>query len=173
MGPQTTAAQQQLTQQEVEAAKNESVNIGGQGTIHPKSVDSDGFFVRPTLFVDVPQESNLMKEEIFGPVVAVDSFTDEADALSKINNSAYGLVAGVWSNDISRAHRVARKIQAGTVWLNTFRVLNDRVPFGGVKDSGYGQENGSSAYESYTRVKSVWASLNVGQSYGFAFGSDT
>lgn len=170
MGPQTTGPQRTRTQEAIDDAVRGGARIGAQGGLHPSAQDSEGFYVRPTLFVDVAADSPLMTEEIFGPVVSVAPFTDAEEAVRLVNDSSYGLAAGVWTNDIARAHRIARRLQVGTVWLNTYRVLNDRVPFGGVKNSGYGRENGSSALESYTRPKAVWASLSIGDAHGYSFG---
>ncbi|WP_285729207.1 aldehyde dehydrogenase family protein [Nocardiopsis sp. ATB16-24] len=169
IGPQTTAAQRRITLDAIREAEAEGATIRAQGSIAPEAEGSGGFYVPPTLFTGLPEHSSLLREEVFGPVAAMTPFEDEAEALRLVNDSAYGLVAGVWTRDIVRAHRFARDVESGTVWINTFRVLNDRVPFGGVKDSGHGRENGASSFETYTRVKSVWASLEVGKGHGFGF----
>lgn len=171
LGPQTTLAQRDLTDRAIQAAIEEGATLAAQGRIDPEASASGGFYVAPSLFTDLPDDSLLLNEEVFGPVVSLQTFRDDDDACKKVNASDFGLVAGMWTRDIVRAHRLAARIEAGTVWINTFRVLHDRVPFGGVKDSGYGRENGSSALETFTQVKSVWASLDVGNTHGYRLGS--
>jgi acyl-CoA reductase-like NAD-dependent aldehyde dehydrogenase len=115
-----------------------------------------GYFVQPTIFTDVRNDMRIAREEIFGPVVAVIPFQDESDAVLQGNDTLYGLAAGVWTRDVSRAHRVARAIRAGTVWVNCYNVFDAASPFGGYKESGYGRELGRYALDLYTQVKSVW-----------------
>jgi aldehyde dehydrogenase (NAD+) len=115
-----------------------------------------GYFVKPTIFTGVKNDMRIAREEIFGPVVSVIPFKDENDAVLQGNDTAYGLAAGVWTRDVSKAHRVARAIRAGTVWVNCYNVIDPVAPFGGYKESGYGRELGKYAIELYTNVKSVW-----------------
>jgi len=115
-----------------------------------------GYFVKPTVFTGVRNDMRIAREEIFGPVVAVIPFKDEDDAVLQGNDTLYGLAAGVWTRDVSRAHRVARAIRAGTVWVNCYNVFDPASPFGGYKESGYGRELGRYALDLYTQVKSVW-----------------
>ena len=100
------------------------------------------------------------QEEIFGPVVSVLSFKDEDDLIKQANETIYGLSAGIWTRDITRAHRFAKEIKAGVVWINTFNMFNAASPFGGYKQSGYGREMGKHALELYTQIKSVWVDLS-------------
>ena len=120
-----------------------------------------GFFVQPTVFADVTPEMTIAREEIFGPVLAAIEFADLDEAIHKANDSQYGLAAGVWTRDIKKAHYVARKLQAGTVWINTYNVYDTAAPFGGYKQSGFGREMSAHALEHYTQVKSVWVDLNM------------
>jgi aldehyde dehydrogenase (NAD+) len=120
-----------------------------------------GYFVQPTVFADVQPEMTIAREEIFGPVLAAIEFADLDEALAKANDSPYGLAAGVWTRDIKKAHYVARKLQAGTVWINTYNVYDTAAPFGGYKQSGFGREMSAHALEHYTQVKSVWVDLNM------------
>ncbi len=102
----------------------------------------------------------IAQEEIFGPVASVIRFKDEEDALRKANDTIYGLAAGVWTNDIKRGHRMARGLKSGTVWLNTYSLLDSAAPFGGTKQSGFGRELGIQAMDMYTETKHVWVDLN-------------
>jgi (Z)-2-((N-methylformamido)methylene)-5-hydroxybutyrolactone dehydrogenase len=101
----------------------------------------------------------LAGDEVFGPVLAVDVFDDENEAIEKANSTPFGLAAGVWTIDVRRAHRVASRLRAGTVWLNSYRVVAPQVPFGGVGDSGWGRESGTEAMHSFTETKAVWVEL--------------
>ncbi|MGB2716312.1 MAG: betaine-aldehyde dehydrogenase [Vicinamibacterales bacterium] len=120
-----------------------------------------GYFVQPTIFADVKPEMTIAREEIFGPVLAAIEFADLDEAIAKANDSPYGLAAGVWTRDIKKAHYVARKLQAGTVWVNTYNVYDTAAPFGGYKQSGFGREMSAHALDHYTQVKSVWVDLNL------------
>ena len=120
-----------------------------------------GYFVQPTVFADVTPEMTISREEIFGPVLAAIEFADLDEAIARANDSPYGLAAGVWTRDIKKAHYVARRLQAGTVWVNTYNVYDTAAPFGGYKQSGFGREMSVHAIEHYTQVKSVWIDLNL------------
>ncbi len=118
-----------------------------------------GYFVKPTIFTGVKNDMRIAQEEIFGPVVSVLPFKDEHDAVFQGNNTFYGLAAGVWTKDVSKAHRVARALRAGTVWVNCYNVFDVVSPFGGYKQSGYGRELSRYALDLYTQVKSVWIKI--------------
>jgi aldehyde dehydrogenase (NAD+) len=120
---------------------------------------ADGFFVAPTVVTGVRNDMRIAREEVFGPVLSVLTFRDEAEAIAIANDTPYGLAGGVWTNDLSRAHRVARQIQAGTVWVNAWLAVNPQTPFGGYKASGVGREGGREALDTYTQVKNVYVQL--------------
>jgi acyl-CoA reductase-like NAD-dependent aldehyde dehydrogenase len=119
-----------------------------------------GYFMQPTVFTDVKDDMRIAREEIFGPVLSVFSFDEEDEVIARANASRYGLVAAVWTNDLKRAHRVAAQLEAGTVWLNAYNVLDPTTPFGGYKDSGIGRDLGLEAVHSFTQTKSVWVNLD-------------
>ena len=119
-----------------------------------------GYFLQPTVFADVTAGMRISREEIFGPVLATIDFADLDEAIAKANDTPYGLAAGVWTRDIKKAHYVARKLQAGTVWVNTYNVYDTAAPFGGYKQSGFGREMSAHALEHYTQIKTVWVDLN-------------
>ena len=142
----------------IEAGKKEGAKLisGGEradiGT-------GKGYFLKPTIFDDVQPEMKIAREEIFGPVLATIRFKDADDAIAKGNATVYGLAAAVWTRDITKAHRIARAIKAGTVWVNTYNLYDPALPFGGFKESGFGRDQGRDALEKYTQTKSVWVNL--------------
>jgi len=142
----------------IEAGKSEGAKLvcGGEradiGT-------GKGYFVKPTIFDDVDPDMRISREEIFGPVLATIRFKDAEDAVAKGNATVYGLAAAVWTRDVSKAHRIARAIKAGTVWVNTYNLYDPALPFGGFKESGFGRDQGKDALEKYTQTKSVWINL--------------
>jgi len=143
----------------VEAGKAEGARLvsGGERT----TVDGKGNFVTATVFADVASEMRIAREEIFGPVAAVIPVDDVEDAIRTANDTIYGLAAGVWTRDIGKAHRVAREIQAGTVWINTYNQYDSASPFGGYKQSGFGRDLGyAAALDKYTQTKSVWVAVD-------------
>jgi len=119
-----------------------------------------GLFYRPTILSGVENTSRIAQEEVFGPVLTVIPFRDEAEAIALANGTRYGLAAGLWTNDVRRAHRVARELQAGTVWINLYRAITYNSPFGGYKASGSGRVNGAEAIEEFLQTKSVWCELS-------------
>jgi aldehyde dehydrogenase (NAD+) len=114
------------------------------------------------VFANVGHDMRISQEEIFGPVAAVIKFSDDADAIRIANGTRYSLAAGVWSGDMARVHRFARKLKAGTVWVNTYRAISYMMPFGGMKHSGIGRESGIDAIREYLETKSVWISTATG-----------
>jgi phenylacetaldehyde dehydrogenase len=118
-----------------------------------------GYFVEPTVLVNTRPKMKVVQEEIFGPVVVAMPFREPEELIAKANDSAYGLAAAVWTRDISKAHTIASKLRAGTVWINCYNVFDAALPFGGYKQSGWGREMGHDVLELYTEVKAVCAQL--------------
>jgi aldehyde dehydrogenase (NAD+) len=143
----------------IDIAKKEGAQLvagGGRADIGT----GKGYFLQPTIFDGVTPQMTIAREEIFGPVLAAIEFADVDEAIARANDSSYGLAAAVWTKDIKKAHHVARRLQAGTVWINTYNVYDTAAPFGGYKQSGFGREMSLHALEHYTQVKSVWVDLN-------------
>jgi aldehyde dehydrogenase (NAD+) len=161
MGPQVSMEQLDRIKGYVEVARGEGATIHTGGECPTLEGDfQNGFFFQPTIFSDVNNQMRVAQEEIFGPVTAVIPFKDEDELIKQANETIYGLSAGIWTRDIVRAHRFAKEIHAGTVWINTFNMFNAASPFGGFKQSGYGREMGKHALELYTQIKSVWVDLS-------------
>jgi aldehyde dehydrogenase (NAD+) len=120
-----------------------------------------GWFVEPTIFTGVTNDMPIAREEVFGPVLAIIPFDDEDQAVAIANDSPYGLAAGVWTSDIARALRMSQRLQAGTVWVNTYRAVSFMAPFGGMKRSGIGREGGQEALEEYLQTKTVWIDMGA------------
>jgi betaine-aldehyde dehydrogenase len=161
MGPQVSEEQLNRIKSYVGIAREEGATVltGGE----PPKLDpqfQNGYFFQPTIFTDVDNRMRVAQEEIFGPVSSVITFKDDDELIQKANDTIYGLSAGIWTRDITRAHRFARAVKAGVVWINTFNMMNAASPFGGYKQSGYGREMGKHALELYTQVKSVWVDLS-------------
>ncbi|MBM4765019.1 aldehyde dehydrogenase family protein [Bacillus sp. B15-48] len=156
MGTVAFEGQYQKVLRYIQIAQDEGAKLlhGGK---HPTAAElKDGFFVEPTIFGDVTNDMRIAQEEVFGPVVVLIRFKDEEDALRIANDTEFGLAAAVWTKDVQRAHRMASKINAGTVWINNYRKVSYSSPFGGYKASGIGRENGYEVMREYTQVKSVW-----------------
>ena len=132
---------------------------GAKTVVGGKRIGDTGYFVEPTVLVDVKPEMKVVREEIFGPVVTAIPFNEPEEVLSFANDTVYGLAAAVWTRDISKAHRMAAKLRAGTVWINCYNVFDPALPFGGYKQSGWGREMGHAALDLYTESKSVCAQL--------------
>lgn len=161
MGPQVSSEQLDRVRSYTDIARSEgaTVMIGGECPAMEGDL-AGGYYFQPTIFSDVKNDMRVAREEIFGPVVSVISFSDEADLLRQANDSIYGLAAGIFTRDIVRAHKFARDVKAGVVWINTWNMFNAASPFGGYKQSGYGREMGHHAIDLYTQTKSVWVDLS-------------
>ena len=159
IGPVTTPAQFQKIIDYMAIAQNEGARcILGGGPAQPSAELTGGQFVEPTIYTDVTPQMRIAREEVFGPVLSIIGFEDEAEAIAIGNDTIYGLAAGVWTRDIGRAMRMSKALKAGTVWVNTYRAFSYMMPFGGMKHSGIGRESGIEAIRQYLETKSVWMS---------------
>jgi betaine-aldehyde dehydrogenase len=140
-----------------EGRRSARLAVGG-GRVQPAGFEQ-GNFVEPTVFADCTDECRIVREEIFGPVMSVLRFREEDEVVARANGTPYGLAAGVFTRDLARAHRMAARLQAGVVWVNNYNITPVEVPFGGVKQSGIGRENGLAALHHYTQVKTVYVEL--------------
>jgi betaine-aldehyde dehydrogenase len=154
-GPMVSARQMEIVQGYIAKGEAEGARLvcGGE------RLDREGFFVAPTVFADVTDDMIIAREEIFGPVMAVLDFEDEADVLARANDTEFGLAAGVFTSDLTRAHRVAAGFEAGTCYINTYNDAPVEAPFGGTKQSGVGRENSKAAIAHYSQLKSVYVRM--------------
>ncbi|QUW20141.1 aldehyde dehydrogenase [Agrococcus sp. Marseille-Q4369] len=136
-----------------------SVRVGGG---RPEGLDLPGYFYQPTVLTDVDNSMRVVREEIFGPVAAIMPFETEDELVALANDTEYGLAAGVWTQNLARAHRMARRLDAGTIWVNTYRAMSPMSPRQGFKSSGVGIEHGLESMHEYTRLKSVWINTDEG-----------
>jgi acyl-CoA reductase-like NAD-dependent aldehyde dehydrogenase len=163
MGPVANKPQFTKIMEYISSTKDSGLSpVVGGGVPSDESLQR-GFFIEPTIFSDVTSDMSIAREEIFGPVLSILPFETEEEAVEISNSVEFGLASGVWTNDLSRAHKMAREIKAGTVWINTYRMAAAMAPFGGVKRSGYGRERGLHALKDYLSVKNVMIDLSRGE----------
>jgi acyl-CoA reductase-like NAD-dependent aldehyde dehydrogenase len=157
IGAVVSKKQQQTVMGYIEKGKQEGAKlVAGGNAVKP---NGKGYFIEATIFDGVTPEMTIAREEIFGPVLAVQTFDDFDQGMAIANRSMYGLAAGIWTRDIQKAHRAARAIKAGTVWINTYNFYDAAAPFGGYKASGFGRDLGAEALNGYLETKTVWVSL--------------
>ncbi len=161
MGPLVSDEQRQRVNGYIESGRSEGARILSGGEPPTGEGLADGYFVSPTVFVDVEPGMKIMREEIFGPVAMVGTFSDEDEAIALANDTRFGLAAGIYTSDVGRAHRVAAQVQAGTVWVNTYGMFDAAIPYGGFKLSGFGKELGREALDLYLQTKTVWVNLDA------------
>jgi (Z)-2-((N-methylformamido)methylene)-5-hydroxybutyrolactone dehydrogenase len=165
MGPIVSAEQLERVRSYIDIGLAEGAELAfggrsGAGLFSDGSPLAGGYYVEPTLFRNVDPSMRIAREEIFGPVGVAIPFRNEEEALALANDSDYGLAGGVWTSDVARAHRFVRDLEVGAVWVNTYRRLHWAVPFGGVKDSGYGRDSGVESVRENTAIKSAWIQLD-------------
>ena len=158
MGPMVSLAQREKVLSYIDKGKAEGATLVTGGGI-PNSVTGEGFYIQPTVFADVTDDMTIAREEIFGPVMCVLDFDDEAEVIARANATEFGLSAGVFTADFSRAHRVVDQLEAGTLWINTYNLCPVEIPFGGSKQSGFGRENSAAALEHYSELKTVYVGM--------------
>jgi aldehyde dehydrogenase (NAD+) len=159
LGPVVSEIQYNKIQRLIEAGMKEGATLVTGGVGRPEGLNR-GYYVRPTVFGDVRNDMSIAREEIFGPVLTVTEFEDEDEAIAIANDTPYGLAAGLWTRDVNRAHKLARRIRAGIVWVNTFDTADITVPFGGYKQSGFGRDKSLHALDGYTQLKTTWFDLS-------------
>lgn len=160
-GPQVTKTQYDRVLSYIESGKSEGAKLVSGGEPYKNVGDGRGFFIAPTIFTNVKDNMRIYREEVFGPFVAIASFTSEDDAVTRANDTTYGLGAAVFTRDIERAHRVASEIEAGMVWINSSNDSDFRIPFGGVKQSGIGRELGEAGLDAYSQIKAVHVNMGT------------
>jgi aldehyde dehydrogenase (NAD+) len=155
LGPQNNKQQFDTTLKFIEEGKKAGAKLVAGG----ERAGAKGYFVKPTVFADVKPDMSIAREEIFGPVLAVQKFESFEELVAKANDSRYGLAAGVWTKDVSKAHKYAKAVKAGAIWVNCYNWYDSAVPYGGYKQSGYGREMGLQGLAAMTQSKSVWVQL--------------
>jgi aldehyde dehydrogenase (NAD+) len=159
MGPVATLEQLRSNERFRARGVEEGARLVTSDVVAESDELSGGWYFPPTILADADPKMFIAQEEAFGPILTVLRFDDEADAVRIANDTRYGLAAGLWTENLRRAHRMAKRLEAGVVWVNTWRAFSFASPFGGVKESGYGRENGPEALFEFTKTKSVWIEM--------------
>jgi acyl-CoA reductase-like NAD-dependent aldehyde dehydrogenase len=156
MGPLVSKTQYDRVMGYIAVGKEQGGALRAGGARGPQST---GYFVQPTVFAGMGNDMRVAREEIFGPVACLMSFKDEDEVVQKANDTPYGLAAGIFTRDLARAHRVSRRLKAGSVWVNTYSAVSPMAPFGGFKESGVGRELGRYGLDAYSEIKTVGIKL--------------
>jgi len=170
IGPINNDAQYQTVNRLIAAGRAEGADILAGGARPDGGACADGYFLRPTVLGNVRNDMSIARDEIFGPVVSVIPFEDEAEAIAIANDSKFGLAGAVWTGAVDRAHRVAANVRAGTFWINSYKTINVMSPFGGFGHSGYGRSSGKEGLMEYMQPKSIWTetAANPPVAFGYA-----
>ena len=163
MGPLVSKAHMEKVLSDIRSGLDEGATLLCGGHRLEKGALAEGNFVAPTVFVDVPPKARIMKEEIFGPVLVVELFDTEEEAIAKANDTVFGLAGAVFTSDGAKAHRVIKRLRAGITWINTYHPTFNEAPWGGYKQSCIGRELGTYGYEAYTEVKQINVNLAPGR----------
>lgn len=172
IGPINNVAQYQTVRRLIASGREEGAELLAGGERPEGDACADGYFLRPTVLGNVRNDMSIAREEIFGPVVSVIPFEDEAEAVAIANDSKFGLAGAVWTNAVDRAHRVAATVRAGTFWINSYKTINVMSPFGGFGHSGYGRSSGKEGLMEYMQPKSVWTETAENPPVGFGYAAE-
>jgi acyl-CoA reductase-like NAD-dependent aldehyde dehydrogenase len=163
IGAQASKMQMEKVESYLRLAVEEGATVYAGGARSSDPALASGHFIQPTIFTNVANDMRIAQEEIFGPVTTVLTWNDEDAMLAQANHTTYGLAGGVWTKDLARAHRIARQLETGTVWINRYYNLKPNMPLGGYKQSGFGREFGHDVLQHYTQLKSVIVNLDEGK----------
>ena len=155
-GPMTTQAQLDITRHHLETAQAEGARVITGGEV----LDKPGFWITPAVLADVTDDMTVARQEVFGPVMSVLTFTDEDDVITRANDTEFGLSAGLFTRDLTRAHRVVAQLRAGTCWINQYNLTPAGMPFGGSRQSGIGRENARMAMDHFTEAQTVYVGMS-------------
>jgi acyl-CoA reductase-like NAD-dependent aldehyde dehydrogenase len=161
LGPLISGEQKERVERYLQSARDENVEVAYQADAAVNGPFESGFFLGPTIFTDVPDDVTVAQEEIFGPVLCVQTYDSLDEVADRVNSSPYGLAAGIWTRDVAKAHQLASQIDSGTVWINCYNYYDPATPWGGFRQSGLGREAGRLGLEKHLETKTVWTDLSL------------